>query len=108
MAQVEVRDARCQEFRVDQTGAIILAGVPGDGAGGVDGSLQRPIGKIRCRGGAFASAHVHRYSQALIALVFDGFDLAHAHVDREPAARIDIRFRGVGAQFAGAGQDPVD
>ena len=64
--------------------------------------------KSDVEGGAFASAHIDRYSQALIALVFNGLDLAHAHVDREAAARIDIRFRGVGAQLAGAGQDPVD
>ena len=108
MAQVKVRDACCQEFTVDQAGAIIPAGVPGDGAGGVDGCLQRPVGKIRCRGGAFASAHVHRDSQALVALVFNGLYLAHAHIDREAATRVDIRFCGVGAQFAGTGQDPVD
>ena len=102
MAQVQVRDVLCQVFRINQSGTIIPAGVPGNGAGCADRGFHGVHGKIRCRGGTLAPIHVDRDSQTFIALVLYGLDPAHTYADRQAVAHVDIRFRCISSQLATA------
>ena len=83
MEEVELRRlAAIEAIGIREARGIVLGGVAGDGARRFDGALhgfRREVGGARV---AAALAEIHGDAEALVAVVFDGLDLAAAHCHR--------------------------
>src|SRR6267378_319891 len=84
--------------------ALVLGGEARDRQGRLHRVAHRAWGKIRGARVAFPLAYVHRHREALVAVVFDGLDLALAYRHRLTVAVGALGFTGARAFFNGVRQ----
>ena len=81
---------------IGQTSCGIFGREASNVESGLNGSLNRRFGKIRCAGVATSVAHIDRHAQGFVAVALHVFQLTLAHADRQAAA-----FRGFGTRVGG-------
>ena len=89
-----------QERGVRQAGKFIDRRVFGDATGFFDRIAQRFQAQVGRAGMTFLLAKIDGYGQTLVAVVFDGFDFAHAHVDAVANALGNFGLGGAGPEFS--------
>lgn len=97
MVQIQIGKLGGERLRVGQTGVFVDVGIARDAARrshGLPDRCRRQIGGV---GGAFPLAEINGDSQALIAVMLDGFDLAQPGRHRQAAFLGQAGFRGGGA-----------
>ncbi len=91
-----------QGVRVGQACHGVFTGEPRYFKGGLYSLADRVVTKVAGAGMPSSRTDVDRHAQALITGLFDGFDLALAHVDRQARALRHIRGCSRGTKRRGA------
>ena len=97
VVEVELGPLAREPLRWRQPRAGVLARVACDGERGLHRRAHRVLAQVRGAGAALAPAHVHRDTDALVAVELHGLHLPQAHRRREPPVDAGRGLGGIGA-----------
>ena len=108
MIEIEIGNFSRQPIRIGQPGIGIGSGITGDGARAAHGFTDRVRSPVTRAGRTPALAKIDRDRQTALAVMFQRFNFAQSHRDRQGAAKADGGFGGGSALRTRLGQNVSD